>query len=290
MSRLRQRMLEDMQLRGFAERTQDAYLQCVRQLAKHYGKSPEVLSEEDLRQYFLYLKNEKKVSRATSTQALCAIKFLYEQTLKRDWPTFKVVRPPKEKKLPEVLSREEVLRVLGCLRSFRQHVCLTTIYSCGLRLSEALKLEVGDLDGDRMMVHVRMGKGGKDRYVPLPEPTLALLRQYWASHRHPRWLFPAPTPRGVPLSEATRTISASSVRKAFRAACEECGIQKHVRVHTLRHSYATHLLEEGVNLRRIQAYLGHQALSTTSIYTHLTQDGDERAAAVINRVMAPLGC
>jgi len=248
MSRLRQRMLEDMQLRGFAEKTQDAYLRGVRQLADHFGKSPEEISEEELRQYFLYLKNEKKASRSACSQALCAIKFLYEQTLKRDWPTFKVVRPPKEKKLPEVLSREEVLRVLGCLRSFRHFVCLTTIYSCGLRIGEAVRLEVGDLDGDRMTVHVRKGKGGKDRYVPLPDPTLKLLRQYWASHRHPSWLFPASTPRGVPLAEAARPISASSVQKAFRGACEESGIRKRASVHTLRHSYATHLLEEGVNL------------------------------------------
>ena len=127
MTRLRQRMIEDMQLRGFAEKTQEAYLRCVRQLAEHYGKSPEQISEEELRQYFLYLKNEKKASRSACTQALCGIKFLYEQTLKRDWPTFKLVRPPKERKLPVVLSREEVLRVLGCLRSFRHFVCLPAL-------------------------------------------------------------------------------------------------------------------------------------------------------------------
>jgi len=290
MTRLRQRMTEDMQLRGFAEKTQEAYLRSVRQLAEHYGKSPEGISEEELRQYFLYLKNEKKASRSACTQALCAIKFLYEQTLKRDWPTFRLVRPPKEKKLPVVLSREEVHRVLGCLHSFRHFVCLSTIYSCGLRLREGVELELRDLDSDRRMVHVRKGKGGKDRYVPLPDRTLALLRQYWASHHHPRWLFPASTPPGVPLSGASRPVSMSSVQKAFRAACEQSGIQKHASVHTLRHSYATHLLEEGVNVRRIQSYLGHRSLSSTSIYTHLTRDGDERAAAFINRVMEPLGC
>jgi len=290
MTRLRQRMIEDMQLRGFAARTQEAYLRCVGQLAAYYGKSPEGISEEELRQYFLYLKNEKKASRSACTQALCGIKFLFEQTMHREWTTFALVRPPKEKKLPVVLSREEVHRVLGCLRSFRHLVCLSTIYSCGLRLREGVELEVRDLDSDRMMVHVRKGKGGQDRYVPLPDRTLALLRQSWVSHQHPRWLFPASTSPGVPLSEASRPVSTSSVQRAFRAAYAQSGIAKHASVHTLRHSYATHLLEEGVNLRRIQSYLGHRSLSSTSLYTHLTRDGDERAATFINRVMEPLGC
>lgn len=288
MTGLRKRMLEDMQLRGLSAKTQEAYLRAVRQLSEHYGKSPEQITEEELRQYFLYLKNEKRVSRSTCTQALCGIKFLFEQTLRRKWSTFELVRPPKERKLPVVLSLEEVRRVLGCLRSFRHFVCLSTIYTCGLRLREGVHLQVPDLDGDRMLVHVRNGKRARDRYVPLPEQTLGLLRQYWASHRHPRWLFPSSRPRGVPLAKVPRPISASSVQKALRAATEASGIQKHVTVHTLRHSYATHLLEAGVNLRQIQAYLGHASLRTTSIYTHLTRDGEERAVETINQVMAQL--
>jgi site-specific recombinase XerD len=278
-------MMEDMQLRGLSAKTQEAYLRSVRQLADHYGKSPEVITEEELRQYFLYLKNEKRVSRSTCTQALCGIKFLFQRTLQREWTTFELVRPPKERKLPVVLSHEEVRRVLGCLRSFRHYVCLSTIYSCGLRLREGAHLQVPDLDSERMMVHVRNGKRAKDRYVPLPDRTLTLMRQYWASHRNPRWLFPASRPRGVALAEAPRPISASSVQKALRAACTASGIQKHVTVHTLRHSYATHLLETGVNLRQIQAYLGHASLSSTSIYTHLTRDGEQLAAEAINQVM-----
>jgi len=300
MNDLRKRMLEDMQLRGLSAKTQEAYLRAVRQLADHYGKSPEVITEEELRQYFLYLKNEKRVSRSTCTQALCGIKFLFQQTLQREWPTFELVRPPKEHKLPVVLGLEEVRRVLGSLRSFRHHVCLSTIYACGLRLREGVYLRVPDLDGERMLVHVRNGKGSRDRYavshrraagalgtngVPLPDRTLALLRQYWASHRNPRWLFPASRPRRAALSEASGPISPSSVQKALRAACLASGIQKHVTVHTLRHSYATHLLEAGVNLRQIQAYLGHASLSSTSIYTHLTRDGEQLAAEAINQVM-----
>jgi site-specific recombinase XerD len=184
-----------------------------------------------------------------------------------------------------VLGLEEVRRVLGSLRSFRHHVCLSTIYACGLRLREGVYLRVPDLDSERMLVHVRNGKGSRDRYVPLPDRTLALLRQYWASHRHTLWFFPASRPRGAALSEASGPISPSSVQKALRAACMVSGIQKHVTVHTLRHSYATHLLEAGVNLRQIQTYLGHTSLRSTSIYTHLTRDGEERAAETINQVM-----
>jgi integrase/recombinase XerD len=288
MNPIRQRMIEDMQLRGYSHKTQESYLRAVRQLAEHFNKSPEDITEEDLRQYFLHLKNVKRASRSTCTQALCGIKFLFQQTLKRDWTTFELVRPPKEKKLPVVLSQEEVRRVLSCLNSFRHHVCLSTIYSCGLRLQEGVQMQVADLDSDRMMVHVHKGKGGKDRYVPLPDRALVLLRQYWQTHRHPRWLFPARTPYGVPLSKAGKHISPSSVQKALRAACLASGLQKHVTVHTLRHSYATHLLEAGVNLRRIQAYLGHASLKSTSIYTHLTRDGEKLAAETINQVMDKL--
>ena len=288
MTQLRQRMIEDLQLRGFAPKTQEAYLRAVRQLAKHFKKSPEDITEEDLRQYFLYLKNVKRASRSTCTLALCGIKFFFEHTLRRDWKTFDLVRPPKEKKLPVVLSQEEVRRVLGCVNSFRHHICLSTIYSCGLRLREGVQLQIADLDSDRMLIHVHNGKGGKDRYVPLPDRTLALLRQYWQTHRHPLWLYPARPPQGVPISKAGKHISPSSVQKALRAACLASGIQKHVTVHTLRHSYATHLLEAGVNLRRIQAYLGHASLQSTSIYTHLTHDGEGLAAETINRVMESL--
>ena len=288
MTQLRKRMIEDLQLRGFAPKTQEAYLRAVRQLAEHFKKSPEDITEDDLRQYFLHLKNVKRVSRSTCTLALCGIKFFFEHTMGRDWKTFGLVRPPKEKKLPVVLSQEEVGRVLICLNSFRHHVCLSTIYSCGLRLREGVQLQIADLDSDRMLIHVHKGKGGKDRYVPLPDRTLALLRQYWQTHRHPLWLYPARPPQGMPLSKAGKHISPSSVQKALRAACLASGVQKHVTVHTLRHSYATHLLEAGVNLRLIQSYLGHASLQSTSIYTHLTRDGEELAAKAINQVMESL--
>jgi integrase/recombinase XerD len=288
MAPLRQRMVEDMQLRGLSEKTQESYVRAVRQLAEHYGKSPDRISEEELRQYFLYLKNGKRASPSAVTIALCGIKFFYEQTLKRKWATFDLVRPRREKKLPVVLSVAEVHRILGCLRRPRYRVCLSTIYSCGLRLQEGVHLQVRDIDSDRMVVHVRKGKGAKDRYVPLPMPTLKMLRQHWSTHRHPRWLFPASVRTNLPPSAATKPIHVSSVQKAFKAALQESGVQKPATVHTLRHSYATHLLEAGVNLRIIQAYLGHSSPKTTALYTHLTRKTEDLAAEAINRVMGDL--
>jgi site-specific recombinase XerD len=276
-------MLEDMQLRGLAPKTQDAYLRAVRQLAEYFGKSPDQVTEEELRAYFLYLKNEKKASRSAFTIALCGIKFFYEKTLQQEWAVFDLVQPPKSKKLPVVFSREEVRQLLARLRRFHYRVCLTTIYSCGLRLGEGVRLQVADIDGDRQLLHVRQGKGAKDRYVPLPAATLDLLRQQWRTHCHPQWLFPA---RQQP--HATAPLCASGVQRAFKAALTDSGIPKRASVHTLRHSYATHLLEEGVNLRVIQSYLGHSSPKTTAVYTHLTGDAQSRAVAVIDQLMSDL--
>jgi integrase/recombinase XerD len=239
MTALRQRYLEDLQLRGLSPRTQESYVRVVRQLAEHYGKSPDVLTEEELRQYLLYLKNEKHAARNTCTLALCSLKLFYQQTLKRDWPVLDFVRPARDRKLPVVLSVEEVQRILGCVRRARYRVCLSLIYACGLRLLEGVRLPVADVDGARMVIHVRHGKGGQDRYVPLPRRTLELLREYWSCHRDPVWLFPGMTPGGGPMC-------ATGVQRAFKAALAESGIHKQASVHTLRHSWATHLLEAGV--------------------------------------------
>jgi integrase/recombinase XerD len=282
MTALRQKMIDDMQLRGFAERTQEAYLSAVRQLAKHYHKSPDQIDEEELRQYFLFLKNEKHAARNTCTIALCGIKFFFERTLGREWKTFDFLRPQKEKKLPVVLSIAEVCSTLAHVRRPHYRVCLSTIYACGLRLLEGVHLQVSHIDSERQLLHICHGKGGKDRYVPLPPPILRMLRRHWLTHRNPLWLFPSPfqVEKG-PMSE-------SGVQRAFRAAVRESGISKHATVHTLRHSYATHLLEAGLNLRIIQSYLGHASPATTAIYTHMTQTSNERTAQTINQVLAQL--
>jgi len=196
MTPLRTRFIEDMQLHGYSPKTQSCYVGAVCGLAKHYHKSPDLISEEELRRYFLHLTLEKKVARATATIALCGIKFLFQNTLQRNWTAFKLLRPRREKKLPVVLSREEVRKILPCVRTPMYRVCLTTIYSCGLRLSEGLFLRIPDVDSERMLLRIR-GKGNKDRFVPLPQRTLEQLRALWLTHRSPSWLFPAITRHGL---------------------------------------------------------------------------------------------
>lgn len=280
MNALRQKMLEDMQLKGLAVRTQEAYVSAVLQLSRHFKKSPDSLAEEDLREYFLYLKNEKQVAESTFSIALCGIKFFYEHTLGKEWQTLQLVRPDRKKKLPVVFSTQEVKRVLDCVHRFPYRVCLQTIYACGLRLLEGTRLRVQDIDSDRKMIHVVQGKGGKDRYVPLPDHTLMLLRQHWLSHRNPIWIFPS--------RNGLEAMNESVIQKAFRAALRESGVHKAASVHTLRHSYATHLLEAGVDLRIIQIYLGHASPSTTAIYTHLTSVTETQVNQRINRIHAEL--
>jgi site-specific recombinase XerD len=289
MTPLRQRMSDDMKLRGYSARTQEAYVTAVRQLAEHYRKSPDVITEEELRQYFLYLKDVKRLARNSITIALCGIKFCFERTLQRHWGLFDIVRPPREKKLPVVLSRAEVHRILGCIRIAVYRVCLTTIYACGLRLMEGARIEVADVDSGRMQLHIH-GKAGKDRYVPMPSRVLSVLREHWRTHRSPRWLFPAPTRHGLKYSIARDhgPVTRSSLQSAFRRARIRSGINKRAHVHTLRHSYGTHLLEAGVNLRLIQVYLGHSSARTTQLYTHLTREIREAAQDPINRLMNDL--
>jgi len=292
MTALRQKMIDDMQLHGLSARTQEAYVRAVRQLVEHCHKPPDQIDEEDFRQYFLYLKNVRKVSRSTCTIALCGIKFFYEQTLQRPWHTFELIRPAPEHKLPVVLSVQEVGRILTCVHHPRYRVCLSTIYACGLRLLEGVRLQVKDIDGERKLLHVSQGKGGKDRYVPLPEACLRMLRQYWLTHRNRIWLFPSPQyalKEITPFEQtACKPMHEVGVQRAFRAALQESGIQKEATVHTLRHSYATHLLEAGLNLRIIQSYLGHASPTTTALYTHLTSTSERPAVEAINELVAGL--
>ena len=294
MTALRRKLIEDLQLAGKSESTQEEYVRAVRQLAEHYMKSPADIGEEELRQYFLYVKNVKKWARQTCTIAICGIKFFWEQTLKRDWTTVGLVRPAPSKKVPVILTLEEVTSILRAVRLLRYRVCLETIFSCGLRLSEGINLRVCDIDSARGFIHVRNGKGGKDRLVPLPTRTLELLREQWKSHRNPTWIFPmAGKPgRGYPhesyMRTATQPCSKSAVQAAFREALKATGIRKKAHVHSLRHSYATCLLEQNVNLRQIQENLGHNSPKTTAIYTHLTPGGQEKARQTLDQIMNDL--
>ena len=276
-------MLEDMQLHGFSRSTQNAYVRAIAKLAQHYHKSPDLISEDELRQYFLDLTQKQKVSHSTATIDLCAIKFFFEATLHRPWPSLKLMRPPKYQKLPVVLSREEVYRVLSAIRFPLYRACLSTIYSCGLRLSEGAFLKVRDIDSSRMMVRV-LGKGSKERDVPLPERTLFLLREFWRTHRSKEWLFPA----RIRHDGYSQPVKIKNVQEAFRRAVRRSGVKKAAHVHSLRHSYGTHLLEAGVNLRVIQCLLGHQSPRTTAIYTHLTPQVIESVSKTINQIVSAL--
>ena len=219
----------------------------------------------------------------------CGIRFYFVKILKRDWNLFNFLRAKVESRLPAVLSREEVRALLGCVRTPHNRAYLSTVYACGLRLQEALYLEVTDIDAGRMMIHVHRGKGAKDRFVPLARTTLDTLRGHWRSHRHPRLLFPAYGRDGRSAATAAQPMAISSVQGAFRSAKLQAGItKKAVSVHTLRHCYATHMLEAGVNLRVIQQYLGHSSLETTMVYLHLTHKGQEDALAHLNALMEGL--
>ncbi|MGE3542122.1 MAG: site-specific integrase [Candidatus Tectimicrobiota bacterium] len=289
MTPLRQHMIAALQLSGKGERTQESYVREVRLLAQFYGKSPNLISEQELQNYFLHRKNVDGLAPASMRICYSGIRFFYQHVLKRDWHTLSFMRAQTSHRLPAVLSVEEVRRLLQAAPPLHNQVYFTTVYSLGLRLHEALSLQVSDIDGQRLQVHVHRGKGAKDRYVPLPAATLTLLRTYWKTHRHPTWLFPATGRDHQQSPTATAPMRRSSVQGAFRTAKQRAGLTKMgVAIHTLRHSYATHRLEAGVNPRLIQRYLGHTQLETTMIYLHLTHKGQEEAYERLNALMQGL--
>ncbi|NNK07415.1 MAG: site-specific integrase [Myxococcales bacterium] len=282
---LLKRMEKDLRLAGKAERTVEAYTGAVRRLVRRTGKPLGEIEESDVRQYLLAMV-EAKSARGTFSINLCGIRSFWKDTLGSEWKIFDLAKPRYDKKLPVVLSRDEVWRILDEVTIDVYRVCLTTIYSCGLRLLEGATLQVPQIDSDRMQLHIH-GKGGRDRYVPLPEGTLLMLRGFWRTHRAPILLFPAVTRKGLKHSLATDAgpIHRSSLQGAFRRARDKAGIRKKAHIHTLRHSYATHLLEAGVNLRLIQKYLGHSSVRTTQIYTHLTREVCATGKDPVDRLM-----
>lgn len=287
-SPLRKRMIEDMQLRGFTRKTQLSYVRAVEGLTRFHRRSPDKLSDEEIRRYFVHLTCERKLARQTVTIALCGIKFLYESTLRRDFTVTGVPRPKREKKLPVVLTRGEVRAILSRVTEVRHRACLSLIYACGLRLGEACRVQVADIDRARGVLHVRQAKGAKDRYVPLPPSILPLLAACWRTHRNPAWLFPAVGRGGIHGGTSGQHAPLGTVQQVFRAALAVSGVRKHVSVHSLRHSYATHLLEDGVNLRLIQTWLGHNSPTVTAVYTHLTEQATSSAAQQVGRLMSDL--
>lgn len=270
-----QRYDEHLVLRSVSRRTREEYGRFLRKLAEHTGRDPALIEEPEARAYLLYLKEVKRYAPGSMRIAAAALRLFYNGMLENAWKLFDLVRSPDRQKLPMVLTRGQVHELLGVLREPRFRTLFTLIYSCGWRVGEAVKLEVRDIQAAQRRIHIREGKGGKDRFVPLSDALLAMLREFWKTHRHARLLFPgagcAWRERGLPEPRRTEApMSVSSVQHTMRLACAQAGLPRGVSTHTLRHSYATHLLEEGVSLRQIASYLGHRSLETTAIYTHLT--------------------
>lgn len=278
---------EVFQLKGFSERTVEAYLRQLRKLSEHMGGcEPSALSEEQVKAYILHRQNVDKLSSASLRILHAALRNYYRDALGRDWKLLVMMHARRCAKLPVVLTVDEVRHILGCIRLPQGKAFFHTLYSCGLRLNECIHLQVGDIDRHRRQLHVHRGKGAKERYVPIPESTLEVLREYWKTHRNPTWLFPALGRGGKKASADTdHPMALTSVQQILKRTLPESGIRKAVRCHTFRHSYATHLLEAGVHIRAVQAYLGHAAINTTMVYLHLTSTGQKDAAARINRLM-----
>ena len=262
MGELKERMKKDMELRNFSERTIKSYLGWMKNYTLHYGKSPEKLGHDDIRSYLYYLLKGKNAAQSTMNQAYSALNFFYVKTLGRPWNGDKIPRSKVPKKLPSVLSKEEVQLIFSATKNLKHRAILMTIYSGGLRLSEATHLKVTDLDSQRMMIKVR-GKGNKERYTLLGEKALEILRSYWTVYHPTDYLFPSKKP--------DQPQDASTLQKAFKNSLQLSGINKKASVHTLRHSFATHLLEAGTDLFYIQRLMGHTTAKTTSIYLHVTR-------------------
>jgi integrase/recombinase XerD len=279
MTPLRQRMIEDMKLRNYAPRTIQVYVERVATFAKHFGKSPERLAAAEVRAYLLSLVQEKHASWSYYGQALCALRFLYRVTLGRKWVLNGIVSPKKQKTLPVVLSPDEVAQFFAAVDGLKHRAILMTAYAAGLRVSEVVALRADDIDSRRMVIRIRQAKGHKDRYVMLSPRLLAVLREYWKAARPTQFLFPGNAPE--------RPVTPRTVEKACRDAQEAAGLGKRVTVHTLRHSFATHLLEAGTDIRTIQLLLGHRSLRTTAVYTHVSAAALGATQSPLDRLVAP---
>jgi site-specific recombinase XerD len=262
MKPLREQFIQQMQLKGLSPRTIRNYVECILALALYFNASPDLLTTVQIREYFIYCLEIKKLSKSWMNQTISALKILFVEVLKREWSRLDIPRPRREKKLPLILSREEVLMILNALRNIKHRAILTITYSAGLRVSEARCLKISDIDSARMLVRVEQGKGHKDRYSVLSPITLKLLRVYWKMYRPKHWLFE--NKDGQPVPESTAQM-------IFKNALKKSGVKKKASIHTLRHSFATHMMEQGVSLPIIKDLLGHKSLKTTSGYLHVQQ-------------------
>jgi integrase/recombinase XerD len=263
MGRLYEKMKRDMELKNLSHRTIKTYLGCMKGFVRHYGQSPEGMGDKEIKDYLYFLLKEKGASHSKINQTYSALKFFYQRTLNKEWDPMKLPRGKERKRLPVVLSVEEVGRIFSVTKNLKHRAIFETIYSGGLRLGEALRLRVTDIDSQRMMIRLCQAKGNKDRYTLLGERTLKRLREYWSVYRPKGWLFPT---QGL-----DKPLTPSTIQRVFKRSVQDAGIRKEVSVHTLRHSFATHLLEAGTDLYYIQRLLGHTTVKTTALYLHVTR-------------------
>ncbi|MCP4160878.1 MAG: tyrosine-type recombinase/integrase [Deltaproteobacteria bacterium] len=277
MTELRSRMIRDLEINGLSNATQKAYIRHIRDLAKYHRKSPDDLSLEDLYQFQYYIKKEKDYSSSYYNQAVAAMKFLYGFTLKKDWNINHIPYRKKSKKLPVVISKEEIFELLRVIDSKRDKTIVYLLYSAGLRVSELVNLKVSDLDSKRMVINIHQGKGRKDRNVMLAENLLEVLKQYWLESRPEAYLFPGKVP-GNPLTR-------EAINNLLKKYASMAGITKNVSPHTMRHCFATHMLEDGANIRVIQLLLGHKNVSTTIVYTHVARNYIEKTPSPLDTLL-----
>jgi len=278
MGKLRDQMQRDMEIKNLSSRTKRCYLDWMSRFARHFRKPPDELGDEEIKTFLHFLLQEKKASQSAMNQAYSALKFFYETTLGRPWNGTQIPRCKRGKRLPVVLSQDEVRLILLATENLKHLAILVTIYSGGLRLSEAAILKVADIDSQRMTIRVR-GKGDKDRYTLLGKNALKMLRTYWKVYRPSDWLFPSRNPK--------EPISVSSIQKVFKTSLGQTGIRKPASVHTLRHCFATHLLESGCDLYYIQRLMGHSSVKTTSVYLHVTRKDLHKIVSPIDLLELP---
>ena len=281
-----QRTVESLRISGKSKRTAETYAREVRIMGRWLNKPLHEATAEDVRQFYLYRLIDRKLSDVSMRILICGIRELFTAVLGKEWPVLEHMHVKRQSKLPIVIERDEIWKIIAKSDNLCHRSYLTLVYTCGLRLSEAVNITVHDIDGRRMRIHVRQGKGSKDRFVPLPHTTYLLLQQYWLTHRNPRLLFPAIGRGGQKGHSTTRPMPTPTVQAGLRRAADTAKLYRPgLRIHTLRHCFATHLLEAGINVHAIQKYLGHSDLSTTLRYFHLTNMGQIDNEKILNDIM-----
>ncbi|MGD9202582.1 MAG: tyrosine-type recombinase/integrase [Chitinispirillia bacterium] len=280
MTPLREKMIQDMQLQRLSERTQESYIYNIKQLSLHFNKSPEALNTDQIKTYMLYLTNQKKYAPNTLNQHLNAIRFLWVHTLQREWTLDKTIKRKRPKKLPVVLNKQEVQQLLLSVYNESHRMALTLMYYCGLRCSEVLNLSKEDIDLTALTIHIKLGKGKKDRILPLPDHLKKPLKDFMSHTIRKYCLFPS-------KRNTTKPVNNSTLERVMQTCLKQCGIEKKATPHSLRHAYATHLIENGIDIRIIQKLLGHKSISTTLVYTHVTNTATNVVRSVLDNALAP---